>query len=243
MIKKIKKRNGRIVDFSSSRIRDAVQKAFLAVELENGGRSEEVTEDIVTLLNSRFGDRIPSVENIQNIVVEVLAKNGYKRVAEEYQIYRKKKSELRKLKNQFGLLEPKLTVNALEVLRQRYLLKDANGKIIETPSRLFTRIAKTISAVDKKYKGEPEKNEKIFYDMMVSLQFMPNSPTLFNAGVKLGQLSACFVLPVRDSLKGIFSSLMNMALIEQTGGGVGFNFSRKKNEIPRNAISFWHRTH
>jgi len=225
-IKKIRKRDGRVVDFDSSRIRDAIHKAFIAVELEDGERAQGITREVVKLLEEKFRDKIPSVENVQDNVVEILKRNGYEKVANEYQDYRKKKEEIRELKEKLGITEPKLTVNALEVLRKRYLLKNEEERITETPTQMFMRIAKAVARVDKQYGGNPSKSEKIFHEMMARLDFIPNSPTLFNAGTEIGQLSACFVLPVEDSLESIFSTVKNMALIEQTGGGVGFDFSR-----------------
>lgn len=225
-ITKIRKRDGRIVDFNPIRIQDAIHKALIAVELGDGERAEALTTVIVRRLEDRFKIEIPSVEDAQDAVIEVLRKEGYGRVADEYQAYRKKKDEIRSLREKLGIEEPKLTVNALEVLRQRYLLKDLNERIIETPAQMFKRIAKAIAKPEDKYGGDPKKSEEAFYNMMTRLEFIPNSPTLFNAGTPLGQLSACFVLPVEDSLEGIFTSVKNMALIEQTGGGVGFNFSR-----------------
>jgi len=225
-IAKIRKRDGRIVDFDSSRIRDAIHKAFIAVELKDGERAESITSEVVKLLEEKFEERIPSVEDVQDLVIEVLKKNGYAKVAAEYQDYRKKKKEIRELKEKLGIVAPKLTVNALEVLKKRYLLKDETERIIETPAQLFMRIAKAIAEIDGKYGGDQGENEKIFYEMLAGLKFIPNSPTLFNAGTEIGQLSACFVLPVEDSLESIFTTVKNMALIEQTGGGVGFDFSR-----------------
>jgi len=225
-ISKIRKRDGRVVDFDSRRIRDAIYKAFIAVELEDGEKAENVTKEVVRLLEERFKEKIPSVENAQDIVVEVLKAKGYGKVAEGYRAYREKKLEIRKLREKLGFEEPKLTVNALEVLRQRYLLRDETERIIESPAQLFERVAKAVARPDKKYGGKPEEIEKTFYSMMSRLEFNPNTPTLFNAGTELGQLSACFVLPVEDSLEGIFTSAKNMALIEKSGGGVGFDFSR-----------------
>lgn len=225
-ITKIRKRDGRVVDFDSSRIKDALHRAFVAVELENGERAESITEEVVRLLEERFEKRVPSVEDAQDLVIEVLKKRGYGRVAGEYQVYREKKEEIRRLREKFGIEEPKLTVNALEVLRKRYLLRDEEGGTVETPAKMFTRVARAIAKVDKEYGGNPKESEKIFYEMMVRTEFLPNSPTLFNAGTALGQLSACFVLPVEDSLESIFSAVRNMALIEKSGGGVGFDFSK-----------------
>ncbi|MEM3759810.1 MAG: vitamin B12-dependent ribonucleotide reductase [Candidatus Bathyarchaeia archaeon] len=225
-VTKIRKRDGKIVDFDSAKIKDAIHKAFIAVELGNGEKAETLTKEVVKLLDERFREKIPSVEDAQDIVIEVLKKNGYEKVAEEYESYRKKKDEIRKLREKLGIVEPKLTVNALEVLNRRYLLKDETERIIETPAKMFERIAKAIANIDKLYGEEPKESEKIFYDMMTRLEFIPNSPTLFNAGTELGQLSACFVLPVEDSLESIFSAVKNMALIEKSGGGVGFDFSK-----------------
>ena len=225
-ITKIRKRDGRIVDFDASRIKDAIHKALIAVELSDGERAEGLTKQIVGLLGERFKERIPSVEDAQDTVIEILKKEGHAKVAEEYQAFRKKKEEIRNLREKLGIEEPKLTVNALEVLRKRYLLKDLNENIIETPAQMFTRIAKTVAKSEKEHGGDPRKVEKTFYDMMTRLEFIPNSPTLFNAGTRLGQLSACFVLPVGDSLENIFTAVKQMALIEQTGGGVGFDFSK-----------------
>ncbi|MDI6847130.1 MAG: vitamin B12-dependent ribonucleotide reductase [Candidatus Bathyarchaeia archaeon] len=225
-ITKIRKRDGRIVDFDSSRIRDAIHRAFIAVELENGKRAESITEEVVHLLEKKFEKRIPSVEDVQDMVIEVLRKRGYEKVADAYQAYREKKEEIRRLKEKLGIEEPKLTVNAIEVLRKRYLLRDEDGRIIETPARMFMRVAKAIAKVDRKYSGSSKESEKIFYGMMARFEFLPNSPTLFNAGTELGQLSACFVLPAEDSLESIFTAVKNMALIEKSGGGVGFDFSK-----------------
>ncbi|MDH5481819.1 MAG: adenosylcobalamin-dependent ribonucleoside-diphosphate reductase [Candidatus Bathyarchaeota archaeon] len=232
-ITQIRKRDGRIVDFDSGRIRNAIHKAFIAVELGNGEKAERVTRDVVRLLEERLEGKIPSVEDAQDAVIEVLKKRGSEKVAFEYEAFRKKKEEIRELRGKLGIVEPKLTVNAMEVLNRRYLLKDEMERIIETPAKMFTRIAKAIARIDKNYGEASEECEKTFYKMMTRLEFVPNSPTLFNAGTKLGQLSACFVLPVEDSLEGIFGAVKNTALIEKSGGGVGFDFSglRPKGDI------------
>ncbi len=119
-----------------------------------------------------------------------------------------------------------LTENALKVLKTRYLLKDELGNVIETPEGLFRRAAHTIASAENLYGDNPAEWEEKFYDAMTNLLFLPNTPTLINAGKELGQLAACFVLPVDDSMKGIFDSLKNAALILQSGGGTGFSFSR-----------------
>jgi ribonucleoside-diphosphate reductase alpha chain len=222
----IKKRDGRIVDFDQNRIKDAVHKAFLAVELGDGEKADKVTREAVKILQDNFpAPKVPSVEDAQDAVIQILKKDGYQAVALAYEDFRKKKEELRDLRKLAGI-QPKLTVNALEVLKARYLLRDEQENLIETPTNLFQRVAKAIAKIDQQYGDDVAEAEKVFYGMMAKLEFLPNTPTLFNAGTSIGQLSACFVLPVEDSLDAIFDAVKNMALIEQTGGGVGFDFSR-----------------
>jgi len=125
----------------------------------------------------------------------------------------------------------KLSKNAKIVLKQRYL-KKIKGKY-ETPESMFRRIAKNIASADKKYNENYKKSEKEFYKIMTEFKFLPNTPALRNAGRKIQQLSACFVLPVEDSIEEIFESVKNLAIIQKTGGGTGFSFSRLR---PKNSL-------
>ncbi|MHA1847107.1 MAG: adenosylcobalamin-dependent ribonucleoside-diphosphate reductase [Promethearchaeota archaeon] len=121
------------------------------------------------------------------------------------------------------------------ILQERYLLKNEEGKIIETPEQLFRRVATQVSKPDRKRLNPTDFEKEIttFYQIMLDLEFIPNSPTLMNAGTTIGQLSACFVLPIKDSIDGIFNAVKNMALIHKSGGGTGFSFSelRPKGDI------------
>jgi ribonucleoside-diphosphate reductase alpha chain len=127
------------------------------------------------------------------------------------------------------LPEPKVTANALKVLEKRYLGKDRHGKVVENPKQMYWRVAENLAQAERKYgahETQVVQTARVFYDLMSQSKFLPNSPTLMNAGRELQQLSACFVLPVPDDVPGIFEAIKQQAIIHKTGGGTGFAFSR-----------------
>jgi len=229
---KIIKRDGSKVEFDPSKIKRAIYRASLEV-LRNGEKAARVAditgEKVLEKVASFYKDKIPWVEKIQDIVEEELMKAGYSSIAKSYILYRREHQDLRQAKVIYGVRDDlKLSLNTILVLKKRYLLKDDFQNVIETPRELFQRVARTISEAEKEFKSKHsrEEVEEAFFKMMTTLEFLPNSPTLMNANTSLGQLSACFVLPVEDSMEGIFNALKNMSIIHQTGGGTGFDFSR-----------------
>ncbi|MEM0157614.1 MAG: adenosylcobalamin-dependent ribonucleoside-diphosphate reductase [Thermoplasmataceae archaeon] len=285
-IKRIVKRDGTEVDFDVTKISRAIYKAMLSVKAGSMKEADEVADKVVREVEKET--LRPTVEQIQDHVEQVLMAsskkgNRYNDVAKAYILYREKRRTIREEKERIGVKDDlKLSINAVKTLEARYLLKDEDGKIIETPSQMFRRVATHVGIVNLLYDyrtyqktGKLPKNGRIignlattqmevlerafghlseekqisgtfqefmefvqtkptsapevidqYYNVMTRLEFVPNSPTLMNAGARLGQLSACFVLPVGDSIEEIFDALKYQAMIHKSGGGTGFSFSR-----------------
>lgn len=308
---KVKKRNGTIVDFNKDKIVSAVNKALKAAKIDNN----EIGKDIAHSIYQSIDREQVTIEEIHGMVETELMEKGFSEAARSYILYRYKKKEKlirerqekKKLLNIDGMLDvvsEKFSLNSLRVLESRYLIKDENMKIIETPTQLFERIATHVGCAnimydervfDKegkqdnitttatrnmkgefeyelsigKYKlnkynieqlyqlflklhdegkikttrfnvilemiesGEFDKYEKTiksYFDLMVNQKFMPNTPTIANAGNKLGQLSACFVIDMEDNIESIMDTAKNMAIIFKSGGGVGINYGKLREE-------------
>lgn len=310
-IKKVKKRDGSVVDFNQNKIRDAILKAAQAAGSEAIQKADALAEKVRSDLQEIYGgeglgqEEFPEVEDIQDTVEKVLIEEGHYTTAKKYILYRQEHRQQRREKEQLlnetkiGSVGKKFSVKALKVLASRYLLRDNEGEIVETPGELFERVATNVTIPDllrdervfeksggnqldpktgeyldafREYENsygfaDHEINEwtfkamgelynelaengqmkvdfpnfldlmddgyfdkyheqwETYFDMMTSQKFLPNSPTLMNSGTRLGQLSACFVLPMEDDMGRIMDASKDAALIFQSGGGVGINYS------------------
>ena len=227
MVKLVVKRDGTVVPFDRSKILYALSRALKASG-QKQDLADSLTDRVTEDLNKRFKEGNPGIEEIQDTIERVLMQTGLFDTAKKFIIYRERRKDLRHTKAIIVGIEDelKLSVNALKVLERRYLIKDEEGKIVETPAGMFRRVARDIAQAERNYGNDPSEYEEKFYKLLASLDFLPNSPTLMNAGTPLQQLAACFVLPVEDSMERIFETVKNAALIHQSGGGTGFSFSR-----------------
>src|SRR3989338_2863602 len=249
-IKSIVKRDGRTEDFNLKKIEDAIFQAAETV----GGKDHELAHGlslkVLELLQKKFKDK-PTVDNVQDLVEKTLIEEGHARTAKAFILFRHQKDqelEQRALiigrENEDANLE--FSNEALKVLERRYLIRNPEGQVIETPKAMLQRVAKNIAAADRIHgasKEDLKKTEEEFYSIMAQLQFLPNSPTLMNAATITQQLSSCFVLPVEDNINGIFGTLKDAALIHQRGSGTGFSFSRlrAKGEFVRSTVGVAHK--
>ena len=162
---------------------------------------------------------------MQDVVEQVLMAAGHYEAAKEYILYREKHKTVRQVKEMLGVEDNLgLSVNQLKVLENRYLRHDESGKVLETPSDLFRRVAKFVA--QNEIKSKEGKWEKEFYEVMTKMEFMPAGCYLRSAGTKKPSLANCFVPPIEDDMGQIFDAVKWLALVQQRGGGTGFNFSK-----------------
>lgn len=233
-IKSIIKRDGRIVEFDLKKIEDAIFQAAESVGGKDRNLANSLAVKVLEHLQQKFKGKTPTVDNVQDLVEKTLIEESHARTAKAFILYRHQKDQERERRalivgreNEDANLE--FSNEALKVLERRYLVRNPEGAVIETPKGMLQRVAKNIAAADKSYgasKEEIKKTEEEFYTIMSELKFLPNSPTLMNAATITQQLSSCFVLPVEDNISGIFGALKDAALIHQRGSGTGFSFSR-----------------
>src|SRR3989344_1169495 len=230
---RVKKRDNQVIQFNPERITRAIYLAGRSVGIDDMGMAGQLSQQVSALIDERFGSKkIPSVEEIQDTVEQVPIQNGHTKVAKSYILYRKKREEIRRVKQEIlgGLLDDsKLSVEGLLLARERYLLKDKEGNIVETPKEMFGRVAKAIASVEENYNATKEKIQEFedgFCGIMSRFEFIPSGRIMAGAGTKHSQPYSSFVLPLLDSVKGIFATLYDKALVQRLGGGTGFSFSR-----------------
>jgi len=226
-ITKIRKRDGSIALFNQNRVVNAVFNAAQSIGGHNKLIAKRIAQRVVEVLNERFdSSSIPSVEDIQDLVEKVLIEEGHAKTAKAFILYRQDRSKLRQEKKVVldGLLDDsKLDLNQVRIVAAKYLRRDESGKIVETPSEMLKRVAKSL--IINKEGADAKDKERKFYMIMRHLDFLPSGRILANAGLKSKQLPSCYVLPIPDSIKGIFESLALTALIHKAGAGTGFDFS------------------
>ncbi len=225
--REVRKRDGAVVAFDPERIRRAVHRAAVEAGVPDPGVTGKAAHRVVDQITARFDGRAPTVEEVQDTVEETLMTAGLTDIARAYMLYRNRRAELRDTKRMLGVRdELKLSLAAAVVVKERYLRRDEAGVVIESTGEMMDRVARHVACGEDEFRpGSSAHWAEEFSRAMRALEFLPNSPTLMNAGTELAMLSGCFVLPVEDCLESIFTAVKDAVLIQQGGGGTGFAFS------------------
>jgi len=243
-LNKIKKRDGRITVFDEDKITRVILVAFEATkeignEMKEKKEAERLTKITINILLKGINGDVPTVEQVQDVVEQVLMAAGHYETAKAYILYRERHTKAREVRGIIGVKDDLgLSVNQLKVLENRYLRHDEYGRVIETPKRLFKRVARFIAKQEKKSKRKQW--SKRFYEVIADMEFVPAGCYFRGAGTKTAMLANCFVLPIVDDMGDIFDSVKWLALIQQKGGGTGFNFSnlRPKGDFVKSSGGF-----
>lgn len=254
-IKKIKKRDGTIADFDQAKITEAVWKAASSVGGTDKTVANQISNQVSAVLEVFYKDEtnLPNVEQIQDLVEKILIEGGHAKTAKAYILYREEHKKIRK--TQEDILGGKttklpLSVNALRVFAGRYLQRDENGEVCETPEERIEKASAALASVEAQYGKSEEQIEEIkeaFHDVMFNFEFLPGGRTLANAGGKTRLVANCIVIHPQDSMDSIFSTLHDAALLQQAGSGLGFpwhllrpagTYAKKNQGVASGPISF-----
>src|SRR3989344_1575372 len=231
MIKRIKKRDGRIVDFDKNKIEEVIWKAASAVGGKDRQLAVQLRNRVVEFMEKHYdgADEVPTVEDVQDAIERVLIEQGHSQTAKAFILYRKKRQELREAKSALGIQDDlKLSFDALHILAQYKLLYRKDDGSHETPRQMFERVAKALSKAEKKFGSDGTDIEQQIARALVSLEIMPSTSILQMAGNAQHHLSDSFVLPVLDDIGILFDTLKLVAQLHKTrqrGFGLGISFS------------------
>ncbi len=229
MIRRIRKRDGKTVEFNETKIEEAIFKAAMAVGGHDHETAKQLGKKVVNYLESK-GYTIPTVEEVQDAVEKVLIEERHAKTAKAYILYRQERTQIREKQKEIlngRITKLPFTLNALQVVAKRYLVRDEDGNIRETPEEMFERVAHTLSNCEKEYGKnnlEIQQIEKEFLGVLTNFEFVPGGRTLANAGAPTPLVSNCIVLHFEDSMDGIFTTLRDASLLQQAGSGLGFPF-------------------
>lgn len=232
MITKVRKRDGRIVLFNKDKIVDAIFKGMNSVNQPNQELAEKLADLVEKELEDKFNKKeTPHVEDIQDLIEKTFIKEGLAEAAKSFILYRYKRSVIREAKQSLiGKIDDSdLSITSLKIAEAKYLLKDENGNIVETPNQMFQRVSKCISNVEKKYDKEElyvKDLEKKFFEIISNLEFLPSGRILAHAGTYSSSLASSIAIPIEDSLEDIFSALLHAVTLQKKTVGTGFNFSK-----------------
>ncbi len=230
-ITKVRKRDGRIVNFGKDKITNAIFKAVQAVGGSDKTIAESLANQVMEILEKNMPPgAIPNIEDIQDIVERVLIESGHAKTAKAYILYRNEHARVRE--EQKRILGGKTTklpfsMNALQVLAKRYLVRNRDGNVIESPDDMFERVADSLASVEYEYGKTNEEVEKFsqqFNEIMASFEFIPAGRTMTNAGSPTPIVPNCIVLHIGDNMDNIFQTLKEASLLQQAGSGLGFPF-------------------
>ena len=229
MIKRVRKRDGRIVDFDKNKVENVIWKAASAIGGQDKQLAVQLRQKVIEFMEKHNNEEIPSVEDVQDAIERVLIEQGHSQTAKAFILYRKKRQELREAKAALGIQDDmKLSFDALRILAQYKLLQRKSDGTLETPRQMFERTAKALSKAEKKFGGDGAEFEKQLIDAFISLEIMPSTSILQMAGSTGHHLSESFVLPLEDDIGVLFDTLKLAAQLHKTrqrGFGLGISFS------------------